>query len=69
MAQAVFHEFRAYQRSAPILNLAAFLPLAALDAPAAPAGDADARPPSIRGLIAGLTADRARGDCGGDGAG
>ncbi|MEF3046207.1 cytochrome P450 [Pseudotabrizicola sp. L79] len=27
MAQAVFHEFRAYQRSQPILNLAAFLPL------------------------------------------
>lgn len=27
VAQAVFHEFRAYQRSAPILNLAAFLPL------------------------------------------
>lgn len=27
MAQAVFHAFRAYQRSQPILNLAAFLPL------------------------------------------
>ncbi len=27
IAQQVFHEFRAYQRSAPILNLAAFLPL------------------------------------------
>jgi len=27
MAQAVFHEFRAYQRTQPILNLAAFLPL------------------------------------------
>ncbi|WP_136645767.1 cytochrome P450 [Tabrizicola sp. YIM 78059] len=27
VAQAVFHEFRAYQRSAPILNLGAFLPL------------------------------------------
>jgi cytochrome P450 len=26
LAQAVFHEFRAYQRSQPILNLAAFLP-------------------------------------------
>ncbi len=26
-AQAVFHEFRAYQRTQPILNLAAFLPL------------------------------------------
>ncbi|MEX0312085.1 MAG: cytochrome P450, partial [Tateyamaria sp.] len=27
LASAVFHEFRAYQRSQPILNLAAFLPL------------------------------------------
>ena len=27
LATAVFHEFRAYQRSQPILNLAAFLPL------------------------------------------
>ncbi len=27
LAQAVFHEFRAYQRSQPILNLAAFVPL------------------------------------------
>ena len=27
VAQAVFHEFRAYQRSAPILNLGALLPL------------------------------------------
>ncbi|MCT4553759.1 MAG: cytochrome P450 [Pelagimonas sp.] len=27
MAQAVFHEFRAYQRSQPILNLAAFVPV------------------------------------------
>ena len=27
VAQAAFHEFRIYQRSAPILNLAAFLPL------------------------------------------
>ena len=27
LAHAVFHEFRAYQRSQPILNLAAFLPL------------------------------------------
>ncbi|WP_226621354.1 cytochrome P450 [Alloyangia pacifica] len=27
VAQAVFHEFRAYQRTQPILNLAAFLPL------------------------------------------
>ena len=27
VATAVFHEFRAYQRTQPILNLAAFLPL------------------------------------------
>src|SRR5690606_579542 len=27
LAAAVFHEFRAYQRSQPLLNLAAFLPL------------------------------------------
>ncbi|TAG30902.1 MAG: cytochrome P450 [Rhodobacterales bacterium] len=58
VAQAVFHEFRAYQRSAPILNLAAFLPLprwfprlhrkATLQSAKV-----------IRGLITGLTADRA----------
>ncbi|MFP5481182.1 MAG: cytochrome P450 [Alphaproteobacteria bacterium] len=58
VAQAVFHKFRAYQRSAPILNLGAFLPLprwmprlhrrATLRA---------AR--GIRGLIQGLTAERA----------
>lgn len=59
VAQAVFHEFRAYQRSAPILNLAAFLPLPRwmprLHRPATRASAA-----VIRRLIAGLTADRAR---------
>ena len=57
-AQAVFHEFRAYQRTQPILNLAAFLPLprwfprlhrrATLRAAA-----------RIRALITRMTADRA----------
>ncbi len=59
VAQAVFHEFRVYQRSAPILNLAAFLPVphwfprlhrrATLRSAAV-----------IRKLISGLTSDRAR---------
>ena len=40
VAQAVFQEFRAYQRSAPILNLAAFLPLPAWMPRLAPPGDA-----------------------------
>ena len=39
-ARGVFAMFRAHQRSQPILNLAAFLPLAALDAAPAPARDA-----------------------------
>ncbi|MDM7931934.1 cytochrome P450 [Tabrizicola sp.] len=58
VAQAVFHEFRAYQRSQPILNLAAFLPLPRWmprlhrRATLRSAG-------LIRGLITGLTADRA----------
>jgi cytochrome P450 len=58
VAQAVFHEFRAHQRSAPILNLGAFVRLpgwfprlrrAATRRPAA----------VIRGLIEGLTNERA----------
>jgi cytochrome P450 len=59
VAQAVFHEFRAYQRSAPILNLAAFLPLA----PWMPRLHRRATRRSaqaIRGLITSLTAARAR---------
>lgn len=58
VAQAVFHEFRAYQRSAPILNLAAFLPLPRW----VPRFHRRATLRSakvIRGLITGLTADRA----------
>jgi cytochrome P450 len=59
VAQAVFHEFRAYQRSAPILNLAAFLPLPRwMPRPHRKATRASAR--VIRDLIAGLTEDRAR---------
>ena len=58
VAQAVFREFRAYQRSAPILNLAAFLPLPAwMPRPHRRATRQSAE--VIRGLIAGLTADRA----------
>jgi cytochrome P450 len=59
VAQAVFQEFRAYQRSAPILNLAAFLPLPRWfprlhrRATLRSAG-------VIRCLITGLTADRAK---------
>ncbi len=58
VAQAVFHEFRTYQRSAPILNLAAFLPLPRWF----PRLHRQATLRSaqvIRGLITGLTADRA----------
>jgi cytochrome P450 len=58
VAQAVFQEFRAYQRSAPILNLAAFLPLPAwMPRLHRRATLRSAR--VIRGLISGLTAGRA----------
>ena len=58
VAQAVFHEFRAYQRSAPILNLAAFLPLPRWFPRLHRRGTLrSAR--VIRGLITGLTAERA----------
>ncbi|MBL9054063.1 MAG: cytochrome P450 [Tabrizicola sp.] len=58
IAQAVFHEFRAYQRSAPILNLAAFLPLPRwFPRLHRRATRASAR--VIRGLIIALTAERA----------
>jgi hypothetical protein len=56
--QGVFHEFRAYQRGQPILNLAAFLPCRAgfrVCTGARPGG----RPAVIRGLITGLTSARA----------
>jgi cytochrome P450 len=59
VAQAVFHEFRAYQRSAPILNLAAFLPLPRW-MPRLHRRTTRRSASVIRGLIAGLTADRAR---------
>jgi hypothetical protein len=39
VAEAVFNEFRAYQRSQPILNLAAFPTVARMDAPPAPPRD------------------------------
>lgn len=58
MAQAVFQAFQTYQRSAPILNLAAFLPLPRwvprLHRPATRRSAA-----KIRGLITRLTTDRA----------
>lgn len=59
VAQAVFHEFRAYQRSAPILNLGAFLPLPSW-VPRLHRGATKRSAKVIRELIGGLTADRAR---------
>ncbi|MBL9047982.1 MAG: cytochrome P450, partial [Tabrizicola sp.] len=58
VAQAVFDEFRAYQRSAPILNLAAFLPLPRWF-PRLHRQATLASAKVIRGLITELTADRA----------
>lgn len=58
VAQAVFHEFRAYQRSAPILNLGAFLRLPPW-VPRLHRGATRRSAREIRGLIAGLTAERA----------
>jgi cytochrome P450 len=58
VAQAVFHEFRAYQRSAPILNLAAFLPLPAW-VPRLHRRATTRSAKVIRRLITGLTAGRA----------
>jgi cytochrome P450 len=57
MAQAVFHEFRAYQRSQPILNAAAFVPLPRW-MPRLFRRDTRASARRIRGLIAGMTARR-----------
>ena len=59
VAQAVFHEFRAYQRSAPILNLAAFLPLPRW-VPRLHRRATKASARVIRGLITDLTAARSR---------
>ena len=57
MAQAVFHEFRAYQRSQPILNLAAFLPKLSL-LPRFFRRDTKASAARIRTLITEMTARR-----------
>ncbi len=58
VAQAVFHAFRAYQRSAPILNLGAFLPLPRW-VPRLHRGATKRSAKVIRELIGGLTAGRA----------
>jgi cytochrome P450 len=58
VAQAVFHEFRAYQRSAPILNLGAFVKLPRW-VPRLHRGATRRSARAIRGLIEGLTAERA----------
>jgi cytochrome P450 len=59
VAQAVFHAFRAYQRSAPILNLAAFVPLPRW-IPRLRRRATRTSAAAIRRLIARLTADRAQ---------
>ena len=58
VAQAVFHEFRAYQRSQPILNLGAFLRLPRW-VPRLHRGATKRSAAVIRGLIQDLTAARA----------
>lgn len=58
VAQAVFHEFRTYQRSAPILNLAAFMPLPAW-VPRLHRRATLRSARAIRGLISRMTSDRA----------
>ena len=58
VAQGVFHEFRAYQRSAPILNLAAFLPVPRWF-PRLHRAATLRSAKVIRGLITGLTNNRA----------
>lgn len=58
VAARVFHEFRNFQRSQPLLNLAAFLPLPAW-MPRFHRRKTLAAARRIRGLIAGLTAERA----------
>ncbi len=57
LASEVFHEFRAYQRSQPILNLAAFLPLPRW-MPRFFRRDTKAAAQRIRGLIRQLTDQR-----------
>lgn len=58
VASAVFHEFRAYQRTQPILNLAAFLPLPRWF-PRLHRRETTATAARIRALIRGLTEGRA----------
>jgi cytochrome P450 len=58
VAQAVFDEFRTYQRTAPILNLGAFLPLPSW-VPRLHRRATLRSAQVIRGLIQGLTTDRA----------
>ncbi|KHQ53713.1 cytochrome P450 [Mameliella alba] len=57
IAQEVFHEFRAYQRTQPILNLAAFIPVPGW-MPRFFRRDTKAAARRIRGLITRLTEDR-----------
>lgn len=57
IAQEVFHEFRAYQRTQPILNLAAFIPVPRW-MPRFFRRDTKAAARRIRGLITKLTEDR-----------
>ncbi|OWU80367.1 cytochrome P450 [Loktanella sp. 22II-4b] len=57
VARRVFHEFRAYQRTQPILNLAAFVPLPRW-MPRLFRRDTRRTARSIRQLITGLTRDR-----------
>ncbi|MBN9889025.1 cytochrome P450 [Salipiger abyssi] len=57
LAQKVFHEFRAYQRTQPILNLAAFFPLPRW-MPRFFRADTKAAAKRIRGLITELTERR-----------
>ncbi|WP_239520901.1 cytochrome P450 [Pseudooceanicola aestuarii] len=59
IATEVFHEFRAYQRSAPILNIAAFVPLPRW-MPRLHRRGTRAAAKRIRGLITRLTAARMR---------
>ena len=59
VATQVFHEFRAYQRTQPILNLAAFLPLPRWF-PRLHRRETKETAARIRALIRGLTEERAR---------
>ncbi|WGW03105.1 cytochrome P450 [Tropicibacter oceani] len=59
VAQKVFHEFRTYQRTQPILNLAAFVPLPRW-MPRFFRRDTKDTARRIRALITGLTEDRQR---------